>query len=68
MTRDRNSGARRTRTLRVSPLGSIQSPASIPANAGLIDENKRQTAWLEKIFENTKPKKDVKPNLEAIFA
>ena len=33
----RDSGASRTSTLRISPLGSCQSPASMPANAGRSD-------------------------------
>ncbi len=36
-TRVRADGARRTRTLRFSPDGSIQSPASTPAKAGRSD-------------------------------
>ena len=37
LMRERDSGAKRTRTLRFSPEGSSQSPASTPANAGRSD-------------------------------
>lgn len=38
------------------------------ANAGLLEENKRQTDWLKKIHDNTKPDKKPKPNPDVVFA
>ena len=38
------------------------------ANAGLLEENKRQTEWLRKIHDNTKPDKSSKTNPDVVFA
>jgi len=38
------------------------------ANAGLLEENKRQTDWLKKIHENTKNKGNTPAPAEAVFA
>jgi hypothetical protein len=38
------------------------------ANAGLLEENKRQTDLLRKIHDNTKPGKNPKPNPDVVFA
>ena len=38
------------------------------ANAGLLEENKRQTEWLRKIHDNTKPDKSPKTNPDVVFA
>ncbi len=38
------------------------------ANAGLLEENKRQTDWLKKIHDNTKPRDTPRETGEAVFA
>jgi hypothetical protein len=38
------------------------------ANTGLLEENKRQTEWLRKIHDNTKPPKDTPKNHIPVFA
>jgi hypothetical protein len=38
------------------------------ANAGLLEENKRQTEWLRKIHENTNRDKRPKANPDVVFA
>jgi hypothetical protein len=38
------------------------------ANAGLLEENKRQTEWLKKIHDNTRAKDTPKGGGEAVFA
>ena len=38
------------------------------ANAGLLEENKRQTDWLKKIYDNTKNKGTTQAPAEAVFA
>ncbi len=38
------------------------------ANAGLLEENKRQTEWLRKIHDNTNPDKRPKTNPDVVFA
>jgi hypothetical protein len=38
------------------------------ANAGLLEENKRQTDWLKKIHDNTKNKGTTQAPAEAVFA
>jgi hypothetical protein len=38
------------------------------ANAGLLEENKRQTDWLKKIHDNTKNKGNTPAPAEAVFA
>jgi hypothetical protein len=38
------------------------------ANAGLLEENKRQTDWLKKIHDNTKNRGTTQAPGEAVFA
>ena len=38
------------------------------ANAGLLEENKRQTDWLKKIHDNTKNRGNTNETGEAVFA
>ena len=38
------------------------------ANAGLLEENKRQTDWLKKIHDNTKNRGNTTTPGEAVFA